>query len=279
MPEQVSPLPYESSKEEKVKGTPDSSEFKKLMKIQKPEEVEFEKGKKRKFKEEEEIPKGMLKFLDSDTKEKMDLIINQEFQKKKYEKMPVKLKKTPLKKPESKKPKVKTFKKRVLKQPKKQKPLKLKEEKKELPPSYFEIPKDLQITTSKKIGNVKLPSELSPIFEHMVGTILTLQREKKGVFEIKIILNNPKFKYSRFYGTTIILERYSTAPDSFNITLKGPNEAVAIFQENIEGLYKAFKKADVDFSIGNISAEYEGYRPLFKRKPATGFQKEKGKEK
>jgi hypothetical protein len=275
MPEPVSSIPTDPSKGEKVKGTPDSSEFKKLMKVKKPEEAEFEKGKKRKFtEEEEELSKEMLKSLDPEIKKYMISILNSEFQKEKdYEKMPVKIQKTP-----EKKKRKKTFKKPSLKTTplKKEKIVK---EKKELPSLYFEIPKDLQITTSKKIGNVKLPSELLPVFEHMVGTILTLQKEKKGVFEIQIILNNPKFEHSRFYGARIILERYSTAPDSFNIILKGPNEAVAIFQENIEGLYKAFKKADVDFSIGNISAEYESYKPLFKRKPAAGFEKEKGKEK
>ena len=123
-----------------------------------------------------------------------------------------------------------------------------------------------------------LHHEVQPLFQHMIGTIINIQH--KGISETQIILNNPHFANSRFYNSTIIFEKYATAPDSFNIRLTGSQEAVTIFNENVEGLYKALTSTDLDFQIGRLSAEYEFYRPLFKRKTFAGdIDKETGEKK
>ncbi len=118
-----------------------------------------------------------------------------------------------------------------------------------------------------------LNKEIVPIFEEIVGTIMYL--EQKGISTTTIILDNPKFAASRFYGAEITFEKYSTDPTSYNIRLTGSQEAVTIFLDNLDGLYKSLKDADLDFEVGRLIAEYKEIRPLIKRKPgAHGMGKE-----
>ncbi len=110
-----------------------------------------------------------------------------------------------------------------------------------------------------------LHPDIIPLFEKMVGTIIQIQAQ--GITTTQVILNSPAFTSSIFFGSSIILEKYSTAPDSFNIFLRGPQQAVVMFNENLDGLLDAFKRGNFNFKIGRLEAEHE--RPLFKRKEKT----------
>ena len=112
----------------------------------------------------------------------------------------------------------------------------------------------------------QLNPEIVPILEHMIGALV--QFSDKDVSVTQIILNNKQFENSRFYNSKIIFEKYATAPHSYNIKLTGSQEAVTIFNENIEGLYKKLSQGDLEFEVGQLTAEYE--RPLFKRKAPVG---------
>ncbi|MDE3048211.1 MAG: hypothetical protein KGI83_07710, partial [Verrucomicrobiota bacterium] len=79
-------------------------------------------------------------------------------------------------------------------------------------------------------------------------------------------LNNPAYANSKFYGATITIEKYATAPDSFNIRLTGSNEAVVLFRENLPSLITAFENRKLNFTIGRIDVEYSMDRPVFRRK-------------
>ncbi len=136
---------------------------------------------------------------------------------------------------------------------------------KEFPPHIAAQAIELTTTTSSY-----LHPDIVPIFEKMVGTII--QMTEQGVSKTEVILNSAAFTTSVFYGSSIVLEKYSTALNAFNITLKGPTQAVNIFNENLEGLMDAFKKGNFSFTINRLETEYE--RPLFKRKEKTGEKKE-----
>jgi hypothetical protein len=110
-----------------------------------------------------------------------------------------------------------------------------------------------------------LHPEIVPLFEKMIGTIIQIQSQ--GITKTEIFLNSEAFASSIFFGSSISLEKYSTAPDSFNVFLKGPTEAVNVFNENIASLYDAFSKGNFGFKINRLEAEHE--RPLFKRKEKT----------
>jgi hypothetical protein len=146
---------------------------------------------------------------------------------------------------------------------------------KETPSVLKDLPADIQSMASASAASVApyIRPENLPLFERMVGTLL--QMTKSGVEISEIQLNAASFVGSKYYGTKIIFEKYGSAPDSFNIHLTGPDEAVTLFNENLDGLYKAFESGNFSFRIGRLWAEYETERPLFRRKSDIGKE---GKE-
>ena len=127
------------------------------------------------------------------------------------------------------------------------------------------------ISIASPVANT-LPTEMIPLFAHMVGTLIHM--EKQGISTTQIVLNNPEFSNSRFYGTKVTFDQYSTAPNTYNIRFTGSEEAVNIIRQNVDGLYKAFSKADVGFKINDIRAEHEPME--FKRKPSVGKDQDGG---
>lgn len=97
------------------------------------------------------------------------------------------------------------------------------------------------------------------LFYQMVGTIFVMTATR-GITKTEIHLNSPAFAKSKFYGSTITIEKYETAPDSLNIRLVGTGDAVTEFNENLPALMNAFKKGGFSFRIGRIEAEYQSDR-------------------
>lgn len=110
-----------------------------------------------------------------------------------------------------------------------------------------------------------LTPQTASLFFQMVGTIYVMCGPK-GVSRTEILLNAPSLANSKFFGATISITKYATAPDSLNILLTGNNEAVAAFNKNIPNLYAAFQNGNFNFRIGRISAEYTTEKPIFRRK-------------
>jgi hypothetical protein len=99
----------------------------------------------------------------------------------------------------------------------------------------------------------------------MVGTIFIMTTQ--GISTTEIHLNNPAFAGSKFFGASIEIIKYSSAPDSLNIRLNGSNEAVVTaFNQNIPGLLAAFQTGRFRFRIGRIDAGYAAERPVLHRK-------------
>lgn len=112
--------------------------------------------------------------------------------------------------------------------------------------------------------------EVQNLFAQMVGTVIVMTTPP-GISRTQVILNSPAFTRTIFQGAEITLERYSTAPDSFNIKLTGSPQAVTVFNDNVQGLYNAFQKGRFSFRIGRIEASYEeSSRPVFRRKESAG---------
>ncbi|MBU6383565.1 MAG: hypothetical protein KGR16_04555 [Verrucomicrobia bacterium] len=130
------------------------------------------------------------------------------------------------------------------------------------------LPKNVQPLAME--ATVQASSYLNPdtvsLFYQMVGTIVVMQNSEPGVNRTEVVLNNPAYANSKFYGATITIEKYATAPDSFNIRLTGSNEAVVLFRENLPSLITAFENRKLNFTIGRIDVEYSMDRPVFRRK-------------
>lgn len=138
------------------------------------------------------------------------------------------------------------------------------------------VPPQTQVQASQASSQLMpyLSPEMLPLFEKMVGMIIYVAQE--GYSRTEFILNTPALSDSVFFGCKIVLEKYATAPNSFNIRLIGGTEAaVQLFTANAENLAQAFKQGEFDFNIGRIEAEFETARPLIRRKGAAREKEEK----
>lgn len=146
------------------------------------------------------------------------------------------------------------------------------------PPSNTPLPPTAAMAAQTAAVHAEpfLNPEILPLFFQMVGTIYVLS-SRPGVTSTEINLDSPAFSSSKFYGAKIILEKYATAPDSFNIRLTGPQAAVTAFNQNIPSLWNAFQKGRFSFRIGRIDAEYAiEERHLFRRKSASQSKDDMG---
>ncbi len=140
-------------------------------------------------------------------------------------------------------------------------------------PSSPSLPADIQPiaqAASMQAAPYLRPETLS-LYYQMVGTIYVMSSPATGVSRTEILLNNPAFADSKFFGSTITIVKYASAPDSFNIRLTGNDEAVTAFKDNIPGLMTAFQNGKFNFRINRVEAEYSTIKPVFRRK-------EKGEE-
>lgn len=123
-----------------------------------------------------------------------------------------------------------------------------------------------------------LNPQIVPLFFQMVGAIYMIASPGSGISKTEIQLTAPSFSKSKFFGSTITIEKYATAPDSLNIRLTGNNEAVTVFNQNIESLYAAFQQGNFNFRIGRIDVSYSREKPLFKRRDASKGKDDLGGE-
>ncbi len=134
-------------------------------------------------------------------------------------------------------------------------------------PSSQTLPPDIQpyAMAATTVATRYLSPDILPLFFQMVGSIM-IMTSGGGISRTEVTLNAPGFANSKFYGSTIEIIKYSTAPDSLNIRLTGSNEAVTKFNENIPSLMAAFQGGKFNFRIGRLEASYSGDRPLVRRK-------------
>lgn len=123
-----------------------------------------------------------------------------------------------------------------------------------------------------------LNPQIVPLFFQMVGAIYMIAAPGSGISKTEIQLTAPSFAKSKFFGSTITIEKYATAPDSLNIRLTGNNEAVTVFNQNIESLYAAFQQGNFNFRIGRIDVSYSREKPLFKRREGSKEKSDLGGE-
>lgn len=128
-----------------------------------------------------------------------------------------------------------------------------------LPPHIADL---VQSTCFGTVSN--LNPQVQELFLQIVGNIYIMN--SKGISITEFALNSPNFVNSRFYGATIAIEKYSTAPDSLNIRLSGSDTAVKAFEENLSSLYAAFQNGNFSFRIGRLYSEYTYEKPIFHRK-------------
>lgn len=143
----------------------------------------------------------------------------------------------------------------------------------QFPTTLISVPESVLPSVEKAVSSVTSylhPTTLT-LFTQMVGTIYVMSG-KAGISQTEVVLNHPSFADSPFYGSTIIIEKYDIAPDSFNIRLLGDQAAVNTFNENIPNLMNAFQNGKFTFRVNRIEAEYT---PPVRRKESSRDKGEK----
>jgi|GEM_PF-6524518 len=132
---------------------------------------------------------------------------------------------------------------------------------------------------------ISLPkqAEIHEFYYQMVGTIIASIPSKSGDLHIVVNLNSPNFEKSRFFGTQIIIERFSTAPGVYHIQLAAKTEAnLALFrgeQDSLQNVLKQGLPFDVRLRPPVLAQESAtGYRTV-RRKEAGGETGEQKREK
>ena len=106
-----------------------------------------------------------------------------------------------------------------------------------------------------------LSKELIALFQKMVGTMMGMV-SSSGILHLEVVLDQPGFEHSVFYGATLIIDRYASAANAMNIVLTGSNAAVELFRSNIPNLAETFKKGRFSFKVDRMEAHYrDGIQP------------------
>ncbi len=134
----------------------------------------------------------------------------------------------------------------------------------------------LRMPLSAAISAAPSSSPLNPqvveLLDLMVGSMTLI--DTNGISETTLTLDSPQFASSLFYGATITIQEYSTAPKAFNIHLKASPEAVSLMQIHTADLMAAFQQENSSFKLNRLEMHLlESDRPFFKRKEQVSEDK------
>lgn len=105
------------------------------------------------------------------------------------------------------------------------------------------------------------------LFEKMVGVITVMATS--GIKETVVTLNMPKFASSVFFGSQIIIQEYTSAPQAFNIQINGSPEALNFLHGNVDDLMAAFQFGNYNFRVNRLEAGLLAQKPLVRRKQSA----------
>ena len=142
-----------------------------------------------------------------------------------------------------------------------------------LPPQAQAVAASAQISAAPYLS-----PETAALFSKLVGTIFFMGATTPGITRTEVVLNADAFRNSPLYNSKIILEKYATAPDAYNIRLIGTPEAAKTFDQNSANLIAAFTAAyeerRIQFRVGRLDISLDTDKPLFRRKEAVGRDEE-----
>lgn len=133
-----------------------------------------------------------------------------------------------------------------------------------------------EVHTPAETSALPAVSHLSPqlydLFEQMAGVIMI--QHSSGQTTTTVTIN---MKGSIFDGSEVVFNQYKTAPQSYNLELKGSPEAVKVFAENIPLLDASFKEAGFKFDVNILSPSLskKGASRRVKRKSGSEDKKDK----
>ncbi|MCY3974101.1 MAG: hypothetical protein OXF02_00940 [Simkaniaceae bacterium] len=113
---------------------------------------------------------------------------------------------------------------------------------------------------------VRFSPEVYALFEKMCGTVIV--QDRLGIVSTTMVISDPE---SVFNGAHIIIDRYATAPNSYNLQLTGTPQAVDLFNGGVSDLAAAFKQGQHAFEVNILRPAIDTDRsPLVRRKRDSG---------
>jgi len=88
------------------------------------------------------------------------------------------------------------------------------------------------------------------VMEKMVGTLILMHCT--GETHTTLVLDQPQFSNSPFFGTQITIKEFTAAPKTFNIEISSNQAALLSIQKGSEQLLSLFKKGDFGFSVHRL---------------------------
>ncbi len=104
-----------------------------------------------------------------------------------------------------------------------------------------------------------LHSSLPLAMEKMVGTLILMHCT--GETHTTLVLDQPQFATSPFFGTQITIKEFSTAPKTFNIEIISNPSALLSIQKGSEQLLSLFAKGDFGFSVHRLEISADAHKP------------------
>lgn len=118
--------------------------------------------------------------------------------------------------------------------------------------------------------------ETAALWQQMVGTIY-VATSRPGISTTTVTLDSAAFTGSKFFGSTITIDKYATAPNALNISLSGSPEAVSAFNQNLPTLAAAFKQGNFPFTV-QLKTSYRTDKPVFHRKEKEDLKDSKDRK-
>lgn len=110
-----------------------------------------------------------------------------------------------------------------------------------------------------------LTSQIEALFEKMASSMMMMC--SSGETETTLFLDNPHFASSIFFGSTITIREFSTAPKAFNVEITASLAATALIDAHKQELLARFHEGKFHFSLHRIDTSVHSEdRPVLHRK-------------
>ncbi len=110
-----------------------------------------------------------------------------------------------------------------------------------------------------------LSDHIEALFEKMASQMIVMDLASET--QTSFSLDNPQFSSSSFFGTTIIIKEFATAPKAFNIEIISNPLAIGTIQRNQQQLLSLFAQGNFHFTVHRLETQIEqdSNRPLLHR--------------
>jgi len=98
-----------------------------------------------------------------------------------------------------------------------------------------------------------VPASCTDLFDKLCCEMLVMTGERST--QTTLVLQTDAFLNSPFYGATVMIEEFSTAPKIFNVSIKGTTEAISLLQTHTASFFRLLETRNFSFAIHRIDTD------------------------